>query len=319
MLKLKELRNENSLSLRQLAEELGISYSSLSKYEHGDQQPSFDTLIKIADYFNVTTDYLIGYSNIKTKDIELRSISEKTGLSLRSLDTLFSYQKNASRKPEDAFDTTPAAANIFLETLNKLLNPFCDVLENISHYLYLNLEYFYDDDCYNDERYYKHISELGLFDKQLGISFCEDYDYLSSAFLLMIQKELMSMRDETQHHLPARITPIATGSDTTIRYSENSELFTDILSLYAGVKFSFYIDNAIKQKKKVNYADEYPYHKLIDATLSDTMLSLFFEKEITKSISLKNYVIKQSNSVPNEFYITNINPNGDYFIIIFLE
>ena len=207
MIRIKELRLELHKSLRDVAADLNISYSSISKYERGDQQPSYETLMKMADYFDVTTDYLIGYTDIRTKNIEAKTIAETTGLTLRSIEILSGYQHNAQRSPENAFDTTPAAATIYLSALNQILSS--DVLENIAHYLYLQLNYFYDDDNYQDENYYKHISELGLFDKNLGISYCEDYDFLSQSFLLMVQKELMLMREQNVNNPQKRITPIA--------------------------------------------------------------------------------------------------------------
>ncbi len=58
--RIKELRAEQNLSLRELASRLGIAYTSLGKYERGEQQPNMVTLCQIADYFQVTTDYLLG-------------------------------------------------------------------------------------------------------------------------------------------------------------------------------------------------------------------------------------------------------------------
>ena len=63
MIRIKELRTEKELSLRDLSKVLDISYSSLGKYERGEQQPSFETLSKIANYFNVSIDYLLGNSD----------------------------------------------------------------------------------------------------------------------------------------------------------------------------------------------------------------------------------------------------------------
>jgi transcriptional regulator with XRE-family HTH domain len=48
-----------------LADHLGISYWTISKYETDVREPDFSMLIKIADFFNVTTDYLLGRSNYK--------------------------------------------------------------------------------------------------------------------------------------------------------------------------------------------------------------------------------------------------------------
>lgn len=62
------LRNERKnkkLTLRQLSEILGISYSSLGKYERGEYEPDIKTLISIANYFDVSVDYLLGLTTIK--------------------------------------------------------------------------------------------------------------------------------------------------------------------------------------------------------------------------------------------------------------
>lgn len=70
MMRIKELRNQSNLSLRDLAQKLNISYSSLGKYERGEQQPNIETILNIAEYFNVTVDYLLGNSNYKNTQEE---------------------------------------------------------------------------------------------------------------------------------------------------------------------------------------------------------------------------------------------------------
>ena len=59
--RLKELRGRERISQKQLAEAIGVERSSIGKYE-GNQNiiPSVDVLNAIADYFGVTTDYLLG-------------------------------------------------------------------------------------------------------------------------------------------------------------------------------------------------------------------------------------------------------------------
>ena len=57
---LTELREERNLTQRQLAEALSISNSSISAYETGSRMPPADMLIKMSQYFDVTTDYLLG-------------------------------------------------------------------------------------------------------------------------------------------------------------------------------------------------------------------------------------------------------------------
>lgn len=57
------LRHKNNLSQEELAKRLNISKSSLGMYETNKREPSFDMTKKIADFFDVTTDYLLGRSD----------------------------------------------------------------------------------------------------------------------------------------------------------------------------------------------------------------------------------------------------------------
>ena len=58
--RLKELRQEKNIGQNQLASDLGISNASISYYETGKQEPTASTIIKLANYFNVSSDYLLG-------------------------------------------------------------------------------------------------------------------------------------------------------------------------------------------------------------------------------------------------------------------
>lgn len=70
--KISKLRERRGLSQVQLAEKLHMSQGSLAMYETGKRKPSLDTLKLIADYFNVSTDYLLGRKegDEKTYDID---------------------------------------------------------------------------------------------------------------------------------------------------------------------------------------------------------------------------------------------------------
>lgn len=67
--RLKKLRKEKSLSQRELAKTLHLSPSTIAMYETGQREPDSETLKKIADFFDVTIDYLMGRSDIR-KPIE---------------------------------------------------------------------------------------------------------------------------------------------------------------------------------------------------------------------------------------------------------
>lgn len=65
--RLLELRRKNNLSLMSLGLHLGISNQAVSLLEKGKRSPSFEILIAIADYFNVSLDYLVGRSDDPTR------------------------------------------------------------------------------------------------------------------------------------------------------------------------------------------------------------------------------------------------------------
>jgi transcriptional regulator with XRE-family HTH domain len=65
--RLKQLREENNWSVRQLAKLTGISHSAITYYEIGVRNPKREALEAIADAFNVDMDYLLGNSDIRKK------------------------------------------------------------------------------------------------------------------------------------------------------------------------------------------------------------------------------------------------------------
>lgn len=63
MFRLKELRKNRKISQVKLAMDLNLSQNSISRYETGEREADYDTLVAIADYFNVSVDYLLGRSD----------------------------------------------------------------------------------------------------------------------------------------------------------------------------------------------------------------------------------------------------------------
>ncbi|RJS59177.1 hypothetical protein CJ483_03100 [Bacillus sp. PK3_68] len=69
--RLKKLRNERGISQQEFADRLKINRSTYARYELGKTQPDFETLQKIADYYSVTIDFILGRSdntNTQTND-----------------------------------------------------------------------------------------------------------------------------------------------------------------------------------------------------------------------------------------------------------
>lgn len=68
--RLKALRKKDGATQEEFAERLGIARSTYSGYERGTSEPDNETLDKIAKYFSVTTDYLLGRSENNIADLD---------------------------------------------------------------------------------------------------------------------------------------------------------------------------------------------------------------------------------------------------------
>lgn len=78
---LKFLRHQNKLTQKSLGAAMGYGYTTISNYENGRNEPSINDLIKLADYFNVSVDFLIGHESKINEEIKycliLKSIKVK--------------------------------------------------------------------------------------------------------------------------------------------------------------------------------------------------------------------------------------------------
>lgn len=58
-MRLKQLRKKHKISQLKLAMDLGVSQNTISRYESGKREADYATLVQLADYFNVSIDYLL--------------------------------------------------------------------------------------------------------------------------------------------------------------------------------------------------------------------------------------------------------------------
>lgn len=89
--RLVSLRKERKFSQNALALALGYSRGQIANYELGSREPDFSTLIRIAEYFDVSIDYLIGRSSIRSPQIKPpleKLIGMADSLSIASIDYL---------------------------------------------------------------------------------------------------------------------------------------------------------------------------------------------------------------------------------------
>ena len=89
--RLKTERKNNNITQTQLAEKLYLDRSSISKYESGKQIPETPTLEKLADFFDVSIDYLLGKTDIRNYDDTSSLDSINKNLNVNNLKTLAAH------------------------------------------------------------------------------------------------------------------------------------------------------------------------------------------------------------------------------------
>ena len=106
MIRLKELRQRKRVEKKALSDAIGISFSALTMYENGSRSPSQKTQEKLARYFDVDIDYLMGRSDIPRKDDYLSFVENSD----------FSYDETVMiKKFRKANKKTKAAILILLD------------------------------------------------------------------------------------------------------------------------------------------------------------------------------------------------------------
>ena len=120
---LSETRKRRGISQKQAALELGISQALLSHYEKGIRECSLDFLVKAADYYSVTTDYLLGHSTTKNA----RSAHAQRQRSLvRTLETIMLLSERL-----DDDDLRKYTGEFIKKSLYRVLKLYDGILEGL--------------------------------------------------------------------------------------------------------------------------------------------------------------------------------------------
>lgn len=92
---LASIRKSRRLTMKEVAESLNISLSAYQKYENGTRDVSTEMLSKLADFYNVTTDYLLGRNTDEPKTIDcLAGEFNMSALEKKILDNYLALPKN---------------------------------------------------------------------------------------------------------------------------------------------------------------------------------------------------------------------------------
>ncbi len=105
-----------------LAEKLGLaSTSAFRQWTNGYTLPTCENLYKISEYFNVSSDYLIGRTDVKSADIKIREMHDMTGLSNRAITNLMAlYSEAKAHSSNRAYRDQTWLINSLLEDMRSL-------------------------------------------------------------------------------------------------------------------------------------------------------------------------------------------------------
>jgi len=158
-IRLNNLLTEREITQTKIAEDLKVSTGYISKLRNGHSMPKSYELVAICDYLNVSSDYLLGLSNVKTQKLDIKAMCEKTGLSENAITNLMiqnieniyydhynpnkkevKFKAHSKEKTKTQLDVAINAMNVifesplltnFLFTLGGLLADEVNVDENI--------------------------------------------------------------------------------------------------------------------------------------------------------------------------------------------
>ena len=114
--KIKELREQNNITQNKLANDLFIKQQTVAQWENGSRALKADSIISLAKYFNVSTDYLLGLTENTSTNISEIGISNKTGFSTLTVENIL----NLSAEHKIILDKIIDEANIATKMLSDI-------------------------------------------------------------------------------------------------------------------------------------------------------------------------------------------------------
>lgn len=110
---LKSLIYERNIKQADLAEELKTTRQNINNYCNGKTTPDYKTILKIAEYFDVSVDWLIGRKGaVRSTNIEIQKVCKFTGLSERAVKELHSYAEDTKVSENAMIDWKNQTAQI---------------------------------------------------------------------------------------------------------------------------------------------------------------------------------------------------------------
>ena len=92
--RLTKIREEKGLNKKEAAAKLNMPYSTYLSYENNEREPNSETLIQISKFFDVSIDYLLGISSVKSINEDIKQACKTTGLTEKAINALQFFVEN---------------------------------------------------------------------------------------------------------------------------------------------------------------------------------------------------------------------------------
>lgn len=98
--RLKELRTDKNASQKQVASDIGISITTISQYESDSRFPNEDMLKRLCMYYKISSDYLLGLTDVKHAPLTKEEAKEKM-ITSKQLDFIFDFIEIIEKRSEE--------------------------------------------------------------------------------------------------------------------------------------------------------------------------------------------------------------------------
>lgn len=172
----------SDLTQQEAAEKIGVVRQNIGRWLSGETTPDIETLCKIADAYNVTTDYLLGRTPNKTTETELQAVCDYTGLSESAVEVLHQIKTRGEKD-----ESSKAQSLLIFEAISSLFSSegSKEFIKNLTMYrnsAFINAKITIEQDPMKSSG--KNI-ELDL-----------PYESINSIALLQIQDFVKSLKNE---------------------------------------------------------------------------------------------------------------------------
>ena len=120
--RLRKLMEVTSTTQTMLSSAVGVTRQTISLYCNGQNTPDIDTFVSIADYFNVSTAYLLGRSDVASTNIDTQIAGKMTGLSDHAISKLYNWSELVTEIDSDGIAVERVRENSPPNELNELIS-----------------------------------------------------------------------------------------------------------------------------------------------------------------------------------------------------